>query len=337
MSPILSKRERSMPQKFGGFVMNASSVENVNGDGGEVTRVTRGNKGKGPQQVPRKTAAPTAPKQAPRGSRMKEEKLEEKKTNKRRKNVISSDSSDSSDTDTDSDSDSSSINDPKMDLEDRVFDNSANLKFIAECSKQMFRALIKVLAHGKFHELAKIADESKGPHFNWLKDCVKEVISVRYSEKVKTDVIADKENNDNANIESGNIARAPTLTMEQDIKILIREETTAKVNERMEDIQRKKNIILIGIHENPNTDDMAYVREMFRQMERPHLCSQIEKQPTRLGTRIYNSSRPRALKVELSSPRAVNEIIDVKKYIMWTQDFFNVFINRDLSREDRKK
>ena len=87
--------------------------------------------------------------------------------------------------------------------------------------------------------------------------------------------------------------------------------------------------------EDESTEDIQHVREMLYQLGKPHLCAQIERQPTRLGNPRNNKDRP--MKVEFKSERAVQELIHTKKDLMYTSNFFKIFINNDLSKDEREK
>ena len=104
------------------------------------------------------------------------------------------------------------------------------------------------------------------------------------------------------------------------------------IQDRLEDRNRLKNIIVIGVLEG--YDDEFEVRRLLTQMGFPRMISEIEKRPHRLGTYKYGRNRP--LKVEFRSERPVEHLMRFRKSIMDTEDYCYCFINRDLNKRDRE-
>ena len=106
------------------------------------------------------------------------------------------------------------------------------------------------------------------------------------------------------------------------------------IRDNLEDIHRKKNIIIAGMDEE--YDDDLLIRNMFRVMGCGFLYHDINKRPTRLG--MKNNNRPRALKVEMNNEEAVEVIMKCKKELRnRNENFYRIYINRDLRKEEREK
>ena len=106
------------------------------------------------------------------------------------------------------------------------------------------------------------------------------------------------------------------------------------IRDNLEDMHRKKNIIIAGMDEE--YDDDVLVRNMFGVMGCGFLYRDINKRPTRLG--MKNNIRPRALKVEMNNEEAVEVIMKCKKELRnRNENFYRIYINRDLRKEEREK
>ncbi|CAL4181902.1 unnamed protein product, partial [Meganyctiphanes norvegica] len=81
-------------------------------------------------------------------------------------------------------------------------------------------------------------------------------------------------------------------------------------------------------------DDEELIKEVFRIIGCRNFVNEIAKRPTRLG--IARTGRNRPLKVELRNEWTVDEILRNKKELMFSKHFYRVYINRDLSKEDRE-
>ena len=83
-------------------------------------------------------------------------------------------------------------------------------------------------------------------------------------------------------------------------------------------------------------DDDLLVRNMLGVMGCGFLYHDINKRPTRLGMKRGN--RARALKVEMNSEEAVEEIMKCKKNLRNpNENFYSIYVNRDLRKEEREK
>ena len=82
--------------------------------------------------------------------------------------------------------------------------------------------------------------------------------------------------------------------------------------------------------------DDFLISEMFRAMGCGFRYRDIRAKPTRLGTR--NTNKKRAIKVEMSSEEVVEDIIANKNKLKnRNENFYAVYVNRDLCREERQK
>ena len=107
-----------------------------------------------------------------------------------------------------------------------------------------------------------------------------------------------------------------------------------KINENIEEINRKKNIVITGMDEDYNDDYL--IKEMFRVMGCGFRYHDICAKPTRLGPK--NINKKRAIKVEMRSEESVEEIMSCKNKLKNKNgNFYAVYVNRDLRREEKRK
>ena len=107
-----------------------------------------------------------------------------------------------------------------------------------------------------------------------------------------------------------------------------------RVNKKIEDINRKRNIIISGMVEEKDESDWNKVCRMLWTMGLDYLKRDIECMPTRLGA-IRRDGKPRSLKVVLHTERAADEILNRKYDLVKDDNFYNVYINKDMTRDER--
>ena len=112
--------------------------------------------------------------------------------------------------------------------------------------------------------------------------------------------------------------------------IKIKADNQVKVT--LEDLARKKNIILTGLNEGPYDLDNVY--QMLEEIGFGRATRHIVR-VTRLGT--FRGGRKRPVKVEFDSEKCAKDILFYSKRLYHTENFYAVYINKDLSREEREK
>ena len=130
----------------------------------------------------------------------------------------------------------------------------------------------------------------------------------------------DEVRSDSANV--GTVTHA-------EVREFIRQEAPRVI----EDSRRKKNIIILGMDEG--YDERVQVEGMLREIECGSTISAISARPIRLG--VSRRGRNRPIKVEFNDERAVKFIMDRKWNVRHTENFYNLFINRDLCKHDREQ
>ena len=123
---------------------------------------------------------------------------------------------------------------------------------------------------------------------------------------------------------------APAVNSNADIEERVKKEITVK----LDDIYRRKNIIISGMAEG--FDDYRIVCDLFRAMGIEYLINQIESAPIRLGP-PHNNGKIRAVKVELRNEKTVEQVLNAKYELKWTNNYYLIYINKDLSRTDRDR
>ena len=127
-------------------------------------------------------------------------------------------------------------------------------------------------------------------------------------------------------------ANAGTITPDE-VREILRQEAPRIINDRIEDSRRKKNIIILGMIEG--YDERLQVEDMLEALGCRGTISAISGRPIRLGAIRRGRNRP--IKVEFNDEQAVDYIIEKKWELRYTDDFYNLFINRDLCKYDREK
>ena len=201
----------------------------------------------------------------------------------------------------------------------------------------MFETLFQVLPSEVINGLRNIANENvETQRYTWLNNCVASIKPERFTEAREAAAInSDTRTNASENEEVTDVQReevaTPIITREN-VRHILHQETNI-ILETLEDKKRKKNLIVIGMEER--YDDLECVKEMLHQLGCDQVIRDIVGYPTRLGTAKWGRRRP--IKVELRTERAVDYVIENKKWLKQTRDFFRVYINRDLNRQDRIK
>ncbi|CAL4234847.1 unnamed protein product, partial [Meganyctiphanes norvegica] len=217
-------------------------------------------------------------------------------------------------------------------LEEGVHENADRITYAEEnhatCFGVIFRTLFKKLTSDEMADIVKEAGSTSKDSHALLQDYVSQEMTRRRTENM------ENETNQNETERSIVTRTAPAGdgNLEDFIEQTVARKTTERVRETFEDIEKKKNIIISGLDEN--MDDEELIKEVFRIIGCRNLVNEIAKRPTRLG--IARTGRNRPLKVELRNEWTVDEILRNKKELMFNNYFYRVYINRDLSKEDRE-
>ena len=242
-----------------------------------------------------------------------------------------------------------------VEVYDKIKHNKAHIHFVADNCAQLFSIIFSLLSH---EQLTTIANKIKGNEENdhvWVHSIVGRAL-----EGCKK---PENKKSENTQVVGNSIAAPPTtavgatpaaaaaaaapaaagvgrnsVTNNQDkyLDQIVRE----RVKETLEETQKKRNIIISGMIEgNRYSDgrpynDMESVSIMLDVMGLGHLESEVLKSPTRLGPKRWDG-KFRPLKVELKSEWAAQQILDRKYDLPYYDDYYYVFINKDLSREER--
>ena len=75
---------------------------------------------------------------------------------------------------------------------------------------------------------------------------------------------------------------------------------------------------------------------MFWALGLGHLKDSIQGKPTRLG-KMHQNGKVRTIRVEMRNEREVGQIMNCKYDLKGNKDFWNVFLNNDLSKAEREK
>ena len=121
---------------------------------------------------------------------------------------------------------------------------------------------------------------------------------------------------------------------EEDVNNRINRRAEHLANERMYDLQRKKNIIISNLFEDMGESDRQMVEDILETLGCGHLLYDIVK-TERIGSASGN--RPKLLKVEMANENEVNLIMNRKNELVEDNTFYNVFLNNDLSKAERNR
>ena len=232
-------------------------------------------------------------------------------------------------------------------VNEKIQDNTDRINYVQENLEVVLRLILSVLPMSSIHcILAQINNVEANDHI-MAQDFIKQVLERNSANQGKNDVTVLNDVVNTATSTEGDAAAAAvivqqtepkqsasvpdnlTATIEQ--RVIIK--TADKVQERLEDIYRKKNIIVTGMSED--NDDDFMIHEMFRVMGCENMLRDIVSAPTRLGAR---GRKNRAIKIEMRNELAVDRIMECKKYLKdRSENFYLVYINKDLSKSDRDK
>ena len=259
-----------------------------------------------------------------------------------------------SDSHRDSDSEEEIDHDELNELDDKVERNRAEQDYVAANSMVLFQMLFSFLSDSHVENIAKLTNSIKSNDYDWAKDIVDSVVRDRERDIAEQNKHKETSGNissaggvgggasvegaagplfsqvvaGNAGASSDNNSNAKNLT-EADQKQIIN--TQIKVS--LEDLSRKKNIIIAGMSED-FYDDWDLVTRLFCELNLGHLIHKIENGPTRLGVKKQDKIRP--IRVCLNNERAVDQIMNSKYDLKFSNNFYLVYINRDLSKEERE-
>ena len=250
---------------------------------------------------------------------------------------------------------SSSDEDEFDDVYEKIKTNKDHIHFVADNCAQLLSIIFGLLSH---EQLTNIANKVKGNEeydHTWthsivgraLEGCKKPENKVKENMQVVGNPIAAPPTTvPGATPAAAAAAAAPaaagvdrnSVTNNQDkyIDQIVRE----RIKETYEDAQKRRNIIISGMIEGIRYsdgrpyNDMESVSIMLRVMGLRHLESELLKSPTRLGPKRWDG-KFRPLKVELKSEWAAQQILDRKYDLSYSDDYYNVFINKDLSKDER--
>ncbi|CAL4171066.1 unnamed protein product, partial [Meganyctiphanes norvegica] len=217
-------------------------------------------------------------------------------------------------------------------LGERVHENTDRITYCEEshatCLGVIFRVLFKKLTSDEMADIVKEAGSTSKESHALLQNYVSQEMTRRGTENME---IETNQNESERSIVT-RTAPAGDVNLENFIEQTVARKTTERVRETFENIEKKKNIIISGLDEN--MDDKELINEMFRIIGCRNLVNEIVKRPTRLG--IARTGRNRPMKVELRNEWTVDQIVRNKKELMFSHHFYRVYINRDLSKEDRE-
>ena len=86
---------------------------------------------------------------------------------------------------------------------------------------------------------------------------------------------------------------------------------------------------------NEGYDDWELIHNMLWEMGLGRLSRDIVGNPNRLG-RLRYDGRVRPLKIEFSNEQAVETLLDAKYDLLNTNNYFKVYLNKDMSRDERE-
>ena len=307
MSEVLGKRTLKVPNGLMGFCLKDSTI-NLNdprrgSQGGAVGRGERGSEVRliGPSGQ-----------QAPGQSRTDKVGGKGKASAKTKSKIYCNSEIDTSDTE--SENEDIYMDLAREDLEQLDERLKAQENLIAEVGDNCARMcilILKALPKAMVRQIASMA-ESVGMDQGFLDYVIPKEENPSYAEKVSASMTI-----------CGNSMNGSSTTSQENLQIqtqdeIIMKKVNEKINERMEDLQRKKNVIIMGLTED--VDCMLLVEQMLREMGLGHLIQQIEFYPTRLG--ISRAGKFRPIKVGFRTEKAVEDILDRKMELIYSQNFY---------------
>ena len=239
--------------------------------------------------------------------------------------------------DSDSENEIDKIDEQLECLEEKMNVEKNRNEWTAENIYTVIESLFQVLPIEAINGLKSMAIENKETQrFTWLNNCVASINPERFTEAREAATInSGTRTNASENEAVTDVQREEVATSNitrENVRHILHQETNI-ILETLEDKKRKKNLIVIGMEEG--YDDLESVKVMLHQLGCDQVIRDIVGYPTRLGTAKWGRRRP--IKIELRTERAVDYVIENKKWLKQTRDFFRVYINRDLNRQDRMK
>ena len=107
-----------------------------------------------------------------------------------------------------------------------------------------------------------------------------------------------------------------------------------QVRAKIEDLARKRNFIISGMSEEHEVGGL--VKNMLWALGLEYLIDSVQSEPTRLGTKHHNG-KVRTIRVEMRNEWEVEQVMKYKYALRDMNDYWQVYINNDLSKEDREK
>ena len=224
--------------------------------------------------------------------------------------------------------------------EERIENNSDGIQYLKENIGTVFKFLWQVLPLSTVQLVAERTKDVNSNDHQWVQDLSYQ----RLGSGGNTN--AEKGKNEFVNIDkaTGTATAGATAAPQTELNYATAAASTPNapitndlnklIRDNLEDMHRKKNIIIAGMDEE--YDDDLLIRDMLRVMGCGFLYHDINKRPTRLG--MKNNNRPRALKVEMNNEEAVEVIMKCKKELRnRNEHFYRIYINRDLRKEEREK
>ena len=246
----------------------------------------------------------------------------------------------------DSDDESDDDDECPDEMNEKIENNTERINYVQDNIEVVLRLILSVLPMAAINRIFSEIKSVEADDHIMIQDFVNQVKEKNSENQGKNDVNVL---NDPVNIASsteGNAAATtaaavlveqtvPTASVTDNLPATIDQSVIIadKVQERLDDINRKKNIIVTGMSEDNDDDNM--IREMFRVMGCENMLRDVVSAPTRLGAR---GRKNRAIKIEMRNELAVDRIMECKTYLKdRNENFYLVYINRDLSKSDRDK
>ena len=247
------------------------------------------------------------------------------------------------------DSDDDSADEMPDELNEKIENNTDRINYVQENFEVVTRLILSVLPISSINNIvSQIKDVQADDHI-MMQDFINQVLEKNSANQGKVNVLNDTVV---ATSTEGDAAAAATAVVVEEtepkqpaaatfvpdtLTATLIDQTVNKaadlVHERLDELYRKKNIIVTGMSEENDDDNM--IQEMFRVMRCQYMLRDIVGTPTRLGARGRKS---RAIKIEMRNELAVERIMECKKYLKdRNENFYLVYVNRDLSKSDRDK
>ena len=255
-------------------------------------------------------------------------------------NVFDNDSSEDSEFEEENDAE-----DIKNELEQIVehqVEDSERIHFVQDnaftCLNVLFKAVFKLLPTSEVKSILDMAKMAKAESHTWLQCFATDELENGTKDKLLESMgVNQYETGRNAGTLSARESakegqgEVPNRDLEHLIQT-VKDRTDERVRQTIEELARPKNIIISNLTEN---EDLNWLlKETLCLIGCGHHTRDIVK-ANRLGAAKYG--RPRPVKVEFHDEQTVEEIINHKKVLADTENFYRVSINRDLNKENRER